>query len=123
MHRLKKTPPAVAREALLHGTPSARYVAKMEDVWDVYQRPYDLARPLVCLDEVSTELHSTPHGELGPQLGKTACQDYEYVRRGMVNLFMPVEPLPAQRRVRITDRRTAVDFADEQRQLAQHGGV
>jgi len=89
----------------------------MEDVLDVYQRPYDPKRPVVCLDETSKELHSTPRGELPPQPGKTTCQDYEYERHGTVNLFLSVEPLQGRRRVRVTERRTAIDFAHELRQL------
>ena len=75
------------------GQPSARYVAKMEDVLDVYQRPYDADRPVVCLDERSKELHSTPRGSLPMRLGQAACEDYEYQRQGVCNLFMAVEPL------------------------------
>ena len=89
----------------------------MEDVLDVYQRPYDPRRPVVCVDEASKELHSTPHAELPPQPGKTACQDYEYERHGTANLFLAIEPLRGRRRVRITDRRTTVDFADELQHL------
>lgn len=89
----------------------------MEDVLDVYQRPDDPKRPVVCLDETSKELHSTPRGELPLQPGQTACQDYEYERHGTVNLFLSVEPLQGRRRVRVTERRTAVDFAHELRQL------
>jgi transposase len=84
----------------------------MEDVLDVYQRPYDPNRPVVCLDEVSKELHSTPRGALPVQPGQTACQDYEYERHGTANLFLWVEPLRGYRRVRVTDRRTKLDFAD-----------
>ena len=52
------------------GKPSAQYVAKMEDVLDVYARPYDTKRPLVCLDEVSKELHATPRGTLPLEPGQ-----------------------------------------------------
>ena len=55
--------------------PSAKFVAKMEDVLEVYQRPYDAARPVVCLDEKSKELHATPHGSLPPQSGATSQPD------------------------------------------------
>lgn len=89
----------------------------MEDVLDVYQRPLDPARPVVCVDEVSKELRSTPRGTLPSQPGRTTCEDYEYARHGTANLFLSVAPLLGQRRVRVTDRRTAVDFADELRLL------
>ncbi len=84
----------------------------MEDVLDVYQRPYDPDRPVVCLDEVRKELHSTPRGALPVQPGQTACEDYEYARHGTANLFLSVEPLCGYRRVRVTDRRTKLDFAE-----------
>lgn len=87
-------------------------MAKLEDVLDVYQRPYDPDRLVVCLDEVSKELHSTPRGELPAQPGQTACQDYEYARHGTANLFLSVEPLCGYRRARVTDQRTKLDFAE-----------
>lgn len=106
------------------GTPSAKFVAKMEDVLDVYQRPHDPLRPVVCLDETSKELHSTPRGalpmepgtEAGP--GQPARQDYEYERHGTANLFLWVEPLAGRRGVAVTERRTAVDLARQLRALA-----
>ncbi len=99
------------------GKPGAKYVAKMEDVLEVYQRPYDPQRPVVCLDECSKELHATPHGTLPAEPGHTACEDYEYERHGTRNLFLAVEPLRGWRTVRVTERRTAVDFAEQLRQL------
>jgi len=99
------------------GTPSARYVAKMEDVLAVYQRPYDDKRPVVCLDEKSKELRSTPQGILPMRSGRAAYQDYEYERHGVCNLFLAVEPLRGWRRVTVTERRTAQDFAERLRQL------
>ncbi len=99
------------------GKPAAQYVAKMEDVLDVYQRPYDAKRPLVCLDEISKELRDTPRGNLPLQSERPERQDYEYVRNGVCNMFMAVEPLRGRRRVRVTDRRTAQDFAEQLRLL------
>ena len=99
------------------GAPSARYVAKMEDVLAVYQRPYDERHPVVCLDEASKELRSTPQGTLPMRAGRVAYQDYEYERHGVGNLFLVVEPLRGWRRVTVTERRTARDFAERLRQL------
>jgi hypothetical protein len=99
------------------GKPSAQYVAKMEDVLDVYARPYDAKRPLVCLDEASKELHDTPRGTLAMEPGQSQRQDYEYVRNGVCNLFLSIEPLRGRRKVRVTDRRTAQDFAEQLRVL------
>jgi transposase len=90
----------------------------MEDVLDVYQRPYDPRRPVVCLDEVSKELHSTPRGSLTLEPGQPRREDYEYERHGVVNLFLAVEPLRGWRQVRVTDRRTKRDFAEQLRLLA-----
>ena len=87
----------------------------MEDVLEVYARPYNSSRPVVCVDEVSKELHSTPHGQIAIEPGVPACVDYEYARHGTANLFMSVEPLAGRREVRVTDRRTAKDFAEELR--------
>ena len=91
----------------------------MEDVLDVYSRPYDAKRPVVCLDEKSKELHGTPHGELPMQPGRAKCQDYEYVRNGTCNLFLMLEPLRGWRRVQVTKRRTALDFAEQLRILVE----
>ncbi len=101
------------------GKPSAQYVAKMEDVLDVYQRPYDAKRPVVCVDETSKELRETPRGSLPLGRGQTERQDYEYARNGVCNLFMAVEPLYGCRKVRVTDRRTAQDFAEQLRILVE----
>ncbi len=89
----------------------------MEDILDLYQQPYDPHRPVVCFDEKSKELHGTPHGELPAAPGKTACEDYEYARNGTRNLFLAVEPLCGWRKVRVTERRTALDMAEQLRQL------
>ncbi len=89
----------------------------MEDVLDVYHRPYDAQRPVVCLDETSKDLHATPRGSLAAAPGTPARHDYEYARHGTRNLFLAVEPLRGWRQVRVTERRTAVDFAEQLRQL------
>jgi hypothetical protein len=99
------------------GKPSAQYVAKMEDVLDVYRRPYDAQRPLICLDEISKELHDTPRGSLPTEPGQPERLDYEYARHGVCNLFLAIEPLAGRRRVRVTERRTAQDFAEQLRVL------
>lgn len=90
----------------------------MEDVLDVYQRPYDSRRPVVGLDEKSKQLHSTPRGNLPAEPGQPLRQDYEYERHGVCNLFLAFEPLRGWRKVRVTDRRTKQDFAEQLRVLA-----
>jgi len=91
----------------------------MEDVLEVYHRPYDSQRPVVCLDEKSKELHTTPRGTLAMEPGQEKRQDYEYERQGTCNLFLAVEPLRGWRKVRVTERRTAQDFAEQLRLLAE----
>lgn len=89
----------------------------MEDVLQVYAQPYDPARPVVCIDEKSKELHSqlAARQPLPVQSGRRARQDYEYKREGTANIFMMVEPLAGKRWVRVTERRTKQDFAEQLR--------
>lgn len=84
----------------------------MEDVLAVYQRPYNPKRPVICLDEMSKVLRSTPRATIVMQPGESLRQDYEYARHGTANLFLSVEPLRGQRQVRLRERRTAHDFAE-----------
>jgi hypothetical protein len=91
--------------------PSAEFVAAMEDVLDVYHRPYDPERPVVCLDECSKQLIGEVREPLPTKPGQIAKYDSEYERRGTANVFMAVEPLAGKRTVRVTDRRTRVDWA------------
>jgi hypothetical protein len=91
----------------------------MEDVLDVYHRPYDPARPVVALDEASKQLVGETVQPLPPEPGRAERFDYEYVRNGTANLFMLSEPLAGWRHVMVTDRRTAKDFAEVVRWLAE----
>lgn len=91
----------------------------MEDVLSVYQRPYDPKSPVVCLDEKTKELHATPHGSLPLAPGKPGREDYEYERNGTRNLFLWVEPLSGKRDVCVTERRTALDFAQQLKRLVE----
>lgn len=97
--------------------PSSRFVAKMEDVLEVYAQPYNPKRPVVCLDELSKQLHSSPYGTQPLRPGHPAKEDYEYARHGTANLFLAVEPLAGKRTVRVTERRTSLDFAHELRHI------
>ena len=83
----------------------------MEDVLDVYTRPYDPRRPQVCLDETSRQLLADVTPPLPPAPGSPAREDYEYVRQGVCNLFLVSEPLRGWRHVTVSERRTRVDFA------------
>ena len=83
----------------------------MEDVLEVYTRPYDPRRPQVCIDESSKQLVAETRVPIPAAPGQPERIDYEYERQGTANLFMVFEPLAGQRRVKVTERRTAVDFA------------
>jgi hypothetical protein len=83
----------------------------MEDVLEVYTRPYDPKRPQVCLDEASKQLLADVRPPLPARPGSPARADAEYARNGTAALFMVCEPLAGRRHVRVRSRRTAVDFA------------
>ena len=89
----------------------------MEDVLEVYARPYDPKRPVVCVDEGAKELRSTPRGSLAVEPTLPERLDYEYERHGKADLFVSVEPLTGRQRVRVSERRTAIDFAEQLRHL------
>lgn len=90
----------------------------MEDVLAVYTRPHDPARPLVCLDETSRQLVAETRTPIAGKPGQPARHDYEYERNGVANLFMLFAPLEGWRCVKVTDRRTAVDYAHVLKDLA-----
>ena len=83
----------------------------MEDVLDVYHRPYDEKRPLVCLDESSKQLIGEVVEPIPAEPGQPERFDHEYTRNGVMNLFMITMPLLGWRAVQVTDRRTMLDFA------------
>lgn len=91
----------------------------MEDVLEVYHRPYDAKRPLVCLDEASKQLIGETVLPLPAEPGQPQRFDYEYERKGTANLFMISEPLLGWRAVQVTQRRTAKDFAEVVRWLVE----
>ena len=89
----------------------------MEDVLDVYHLPYDPQWPLLCMDEQPVQLIKEMRV---PRPGKPAspmCYDHEYERNGTANIFLFTEPLKGRRYVNVTDRRTAVDWAYQIREL------
>ncbi len=85
----------------------------MMDVLEVYERPYDPKRPVVCLDEKSKQLRTPSRPSLPMKPGQFERQDDEYERHGTVNLFVATEPQGGFRDVRVTKRRTRKDFARE----------
>ena len=90
----------------------------MEDVLAVYTRPRDPDCPLVCLDETSKQLIAETRLPIPMKQGQTARVDYEYARNGTANLFMMFAPLEGWRHVKVTDRRTAVDYAHALKDLS-----
>jgi hypothetical protein len=94
-------------------------VAALEDVLEVYHRPYDKQKPLVCLDEASKQLIGEAVLPIPASPGQLERFDYEYVRNGTANLFMISEPLAGWRAVLVTERRTAKDFAEVVRWLVE----
>jgi hypothetical protein len=89
----------------------------MEDVLEVYTRPYDPRHPQVCMDETSKQLLRDTRKPLPSEPGKPQRRDYEYERGGVVNLFMFCEPLRGRRWVDVTERRTKADWAQQIKEL------
>ncbi len=89
----------------------------MEDILELYQRPYDANKPLICMDETSKQLVKETRLPIGATPGQPARYDYEYERNGVGNIFMFYEPLGGQRYVAITERRTKRDWAIQIKEL------
>ena len=84
----------------------------MEDILEVYYRPYDRKFPLICLDETNRQLISEMRQTVPAKPGYNKHVDYEYRRNGVVDIFMMFEPLKARRHVKVTEQRTRKDFAE-----------
>jgi hypothetical protein len=97
---------------------NSAFVAAMEDVLEVYTRPHNPERPLVCLDESSKQLIAETRIPVPMKPGRPARHDYEYERNGTANLFMLFAPLEGWRHVKVTDRHTAADYAQVLKDLA-----
>ena len=97
---------------------NAAFVAGMEDVLEVYQRPQDPTYPVVCVDETSKQLIAETRVPIPAKPGRPARHDYEYERNGTANLFMMFAPLEGWRRVKVTDRHTALDYAQVLKELS-----
>ena len=89
----------------------------MEDVLEVYHRPYEDNEVLVCLDETSKQQVKETRLPRPPRPGSAVAYDYEYERNGVSNRFMLFAPLEGWRRVGVTDRRTKVDWAHQVKKL------
>jgi uncharacterized small protein (DUF1192 family) len=90
----------------------------MEDILDVYQRPHDPECPMVCVDETSKQLIAETRVPIAAKPGRAARYDYEYRRNGTANLFMMFAPLEGWRHVKVTDRHTALDYAQVLKELS-----
>lgn len=92
----------------------------MEDVLEVYHRPYNPLYPVVCMDESSKQLIGEVHTPIPAAPGHPVLMDDEYVRNGVAAIFLDVEPLSGQRNVTITERRTQVDWAQYVKEMLDH---
>jgi len=92
----------------------------MEDILEVYRRPYDPDTPLVCMDETTKQLTKETRQAIPAEPGIPARFDYEYERNGVGNLFMFYEPFGGKRHVSVTDRRTKSDWAEQIKELLDH---
>jgi hypothetical protein len=90
---------------------SAEFVCHMEDVLEVYPRPYDPKRPVLCLDETFKQLIGETRMPLPPRPGMAERYDHEYVRNGTASLFLACEPLAGWRHVAVTEHRRRGDWA------------
>lgn len=109
----------MAEKGMVYSAQSERPLCcPMEEVLDLYQRPYDSQHPLVCMDETSKQLLGETASPVPPAPGQVARYDYESERNDVSNLFLAFEPLRCWRYVAVTDRRTALDGAHFMQQLA-----
>jgi hypothetical protein len=97
---------------------NAAFVAAMEDVIEVYHRPHDPDRPVVCVDETSKQLIVETRTPIPAKPGQPKRVDYEYQRNGTANLFMMFAPLEGWREVKVTDRHAATDYAQVLKELS-----
>ena len=98
---------------------NADFVAAMERVLDVYQRQYDSAVPVVCMDETPRQLIRETRSPVPARPGRPAHHDYEYRRCGTCNVFMATEPLAGKRMTQVTERKTKIDWARFLADIAQ----
>jgi hypothetical protein len=102
--------PWLAKEWCIPPEANAEFVAKMEDILDVYQRPYDSLNPVVCIDETNKQLIKETRIPCEP--GQLERVDSEYERNGVADVFMIFEPLAGKRETIVTETRNSIDFAN-----------
>ena len=96
---------------------NAGFVANMEDVLELYKRPYNPAIPVICMDEQPTQLIKETRMKIPVEPGKPERVDYEYERNGTAVNFMFTEPLAGWRKVNVRERKTSIDWAYEIKEL------
>ena len=98
---------------------NADFVAAMENVLDVYRRPYDPISPVVCMDETPRQLIRETRTPIAAQPGRRERHDYEYERCGVCNVFLASEPLAGKRMTKVTEHKTKGDWAQFIQDIAQ----
>jgi hypothetical protein len=96
---------------------NAEFVANMEDVLEIYKRPYNPAIPVICMDEQPTQLIKETRTKMPLEPGKPERVDYEYERNGAAANFMFTEPLGGWRKVNVCQQKTSIDWAHEIKEL------
>lgn len=91
----------------------------MEKVLDIYRRPYNKSKPVICMDETPRQLIGQVRKPIPTQPGQPEREDYEYERLGVCNVFMACEPLAGQRMTKVTERKTKKDWAHFLNEIAQ----
>jgi hypothetical protein len=99
---------------------NADFVAAMEDVLDVYKRPYNQAFPVICMDETPRQLIQETRSPTRVAPGRPERHDYEYERCGVYNVFLAAEPLAGKRLTKVSERKTKLDWAGFVREIAEH---
>ena len=110
--------PWIKKQWCIPNAPDAEFVYHMEDILEVYTRPYDPARPQVCMDEINTQLLADIRDPLPLEPDKPIREDYEYERQGVCNVFLACEPLAGKRYTMVAPQRTKQEWAQFIRHLA-----
>ena len=90
---------------------TAEFIRRMFDVLEVYERPFDPQKPVVCIDEKSKQLLKNSRTPISAKRAKLTKKDYEYKRNGTCNIFVAVEPKGKKRKVKVTKHRGKKDYA------------
>ena len=117
--RAKDLKPWLQRQWGIAPTASADFVCHMEDVLEVYHRPFDPLRPVVCLDQTTQQLVSETRTPRPAAAGRSVRHDYEYERQGVATLFRLCAPLQGWREISVRERRTRVAYAQCLRALVE----